>query len=71
MNKYGDVTGLPDHGSPADRGSSDRYYGRVYDPHWWPEGAYTGCRIEKAQMTKDQIKEYSDAYYSETDRKEW
>jgi len=27
---------LPKHGSPQDRGSADRYYGRPYDPHFYP-----------------------------------
>ena len=34
------------HGSPTDRGSADRYYGRPYDPHWYPEGTGNGKRVE-------------------------
>ena len=26
------------HGSPKDRGSADRYYGRPFEPHWYPQG---------------------------------
>ena len=59
------------HGSPMDRGSSDRYYGRPYDPHWYPDGAYIGKRIELADMTVEQIVDYSYGYNNETDRKDW
>jgi len=59
------------HGGPMDRGSSDRYYGRPFDPHYWPEGTYIGKRVEKVDMTVDQITEYTYGYNNETDRKEW
>ena len=59
------------HGGPMDRGSSDRYYGRSYDPHYWPEGTYIGKRVELADMSADQITEYTYGYNNETDRKEW
>jgi hypothetical protein len=54
-----------------DRGSGDRYYGRSYDPHYWPEGTYIGERVELADMTVDQITEYTYGYNNETDRKVW
>ena len=54
-----------------DRGSADRYYGRPFDPHYWPEGSYIGERVEMADMTVDQIKDYEYGYNNETDRKEW
>lgn len=59
------------HGSPMDRGSADRYYGRPFDPHYWPEGSYIGERVEMADMTVDQINKYTYGYNNETDRKEW
>lgn len=62
---------LPNHGSPADRGGADRYYGRPYDPHWYPEGTYKGQRVEEHQMTARQVKEYTDAWLQEEDRKDW
>ena len=43
--------GLPKHGSPQDRGSADRYYGRPYNPHWYPSGTHKGKRIGKDQMS--------------------
>lgn len=59
------------HGGPLDRGSADRYYGRPYDPHYWPEGTYKGYRVEKADMTVDQIEAYKYGYDNEEDRKDW
>ena len=61
----------PKHGGPLDRGSADRYYGRPFDPHYWPEGTYKGTRVEEADMTVDQIEEYTYGYNSENDRKDW
>ena len=52
----------PKHGSPADRGSADAYYGRNYDPHYWPLGTYVGDRVEMKDMTPDEIVLYSTAY---------
>ena len=59
------------YGSPGDRGSADRYYGRGRHPHWYPNG--TGCppRVEVHEMTKAQIKEYNEGFDNETDRKLW
>ena len=61
----------PRHGGPLDRGSADRYYGRPFDPHYWPEGTYKGTRVEEADMTVDQIEEYTYGYNNENDRKDW
>ena len=61
----------PKHGGPLDRGSADRYYGRPFDPHYWPEGTYKGIRVEEADMTVDQIEEYTYGYNNENDRKDW
>lgn len=30
------------HGGPYDRGSADAWYGRDFDPHYWPQGTYNG-----------------------------
>lgn len=55
------------HGSPADRGSADAYYGRRKDPHKWPMGTGKGERVELT--CPDEIAEYNDAYDNEDDRK--
>jgi hypothetical protein len=50
------------HGSPYDRGSADSYYGRGFDPHYWPQGTYNGTRVEMAQMTAYEITAYTAGY---------
>lgn len=62
---------LPEHGSPQDRGSADRYYGRTYSPHWYPNGTGHEPRIEIYDMTSDEIFQYSYGWNNEEDRKEW
>ena len=63
--------GIPKNGSPQDRGSADRYYGRDYNPHWYPNGTGKGDRIELASMTPAEIVEYTYGYNNEEDRKNW
>ena len=59
------------HGSPQDRGSADSYYGRRYEPHWYPNGTGKGVRITEELMTDNQIAEYKYGYQKEEDRKDW
>jgi hypothetical protein len=62
---------MDEHGSPADRGSADAYYGRHKDPHYWPEGTHRGKRVEAKDMTPEELAAYNEAYDNETDRKNW
>lgn len=50
------------HGSPYDRGSADKYYGRDVDPHYFVGHSYTSERISVEQMTLQQIAEYHLGY---------
>ena len=59
------------HGSPKDRGSADRYYGRPFEPHWYPKGTYNGKRIEVDEMSSDQVEEYKEGWNNEINRKNW
>ena len=59
------------HGGPADRGSADRYYGRPYDPHYFVGASYQTSRVGLEGMTRSEIAEYTHAFNSETDRKDW
>ena len=59
------------HGSPRDRGSADRYYGRPFNPHWYPEGTGKGSRVELQDMTADEIVAYTKGFNEEEDRKDW
>lgn len=62
---------LPKHGSPQDRGSADRYYGRSYNPHFWPEGTEKGFKVTESQMTQSEIEAYKYGFENEEDRKNW
>jgi hypothetical protein len=50
------------HGSPRDRGMADSHYHRSPAPHYWPEGTGHGNRIDKEQMTPEQIEQYYAGY---------
>lgn len=43
-----------EHGSPKDRGSADSYYRRSRSPHCYKNNK----RIEKLEMTEEEISEY-------------
>ena len=62
---------IPEHGGPQDRGSADAYYGRNYDPHWYPLGTHKGERIESIDMSDSEIEEYKYGYENEDDRKDY
>lgn len=53
------------HRRPREAGSADRYYDRGYNPNF----AYNGYTYHEGEMTREQIQEYSNAYWGETDRK--
>lgn len=59
------------HGSPMDRGSADRYYGRPYHPHYYPNGTGYHPKVEGFRLSIQQIQEYNFGYDNEQDRKDW
>tara|TARA_R110000796_G_scaffold66451_1_gene152843 strand:+ start:1470 stop:1673 length:204 start_codon:yes stop_codon:yes gene_type:complete len=59
------------HGSPEDRGSADRYYGRPMQPHYFEGATHQSKEVTKEKMTEKQINEYVKAYENETNRKIW
>ena len=61
----------PEHGSPQDRGSADKYYGRQYKPHYYRHLKSKSIRITLDFMTDKQIQEYSEGYDTEEDKKDW
>ena len=50
------------HGGPYDRGSADRYYCRPFSPHYFKGDTYNSNKVERKDMTADQIKEYKEGY---------
>ena len=48
------------HGSLYDRGSADSYYGRMPDPHYWPEG--TGHGVKVVELNAAEVEEYMAGY---------
>jgi len=48
------------HGGLYDRGSADSYYGRMPDPHWYPEGTGRGEKI--TQLNPIETAEYMAGY---------
>jgi len=62
------------HGSCADRGSADSYYGRQFNPHYYVGATYSSDRVERDQMADDEIAAYKAGYdENEADRhfKNW
>lgn len=49
-----------EHGSLYDRGSADSYYGRVPDPHWYPEGTGHGAKV--TALNEAELAEYHAGY---------
>ena len=62
---------IPEHGSPQDRGSVDRYYGRPFHPHWYPQGTYHGEEVPVEEMSEEEIAAYEYGYENELSRKLW
>ncbi len=50
------------HGGPYDRGSADSYYRRGYNPHYYVGGTHQSEKIEKGQMTPEEIEAYNAGY---------
>ena len=62
------------HGGPFDRGGTDFWYNRGYDPHYYEGGTYTSKRIEKEDMTPEELAAYRAGYEEASqqgDQKDW
>ena len=59
------------HGSPYDRGSADRYYGRPANPHFYAGDTYSSDRFDIHTMTQEEIDEYYRGYNEEEGQKDW
>ena len=47
------------HGGPYDCGSADNYYGRPFNPHYWPGGTGKGLSIGTASMEPEEVEAYA------------
>ena len=61
---------IPRHGSPQDRGGADAYYRRPYNPHYYVDDTYNSERVERENMTADEIAAYNYGYENQEDRKD-
>ena len=59
------------HGGPWDRGSADAYYQRPFNPHYFKGDTYSSEKVERKDMTKEEIAAYEDGYSFDEDTKEW
>lgn len=62
------------HGGPWDRGSADSYYGRGSNPHYYKGATYSSPKVEKEQMTPEEIEAYLAGYADNEDQgnfKDW
>ena len=50
------------HGGPFDRGGADYWYNRGYEPHYFKGGTYTSDRVEKNDMTPEELAAYRAGY---------
>lgn len=60
------------HGGPFDRGSADSYYHRGIQPHYYVGASITSERVEKDDMTEQELLEYYAGFeYNETVNQDW
>jgi hypothetical protein len=62
------------HGGAYDRGSADSYYSRGYNPHYYVAGTGTSLRVEKKDMTVEEIAAYTAGFNDNEqfgDKKDW
>lgn len=58
------------HGGAYDRGGADAYYERPFDPHYFVDGTHSSPRVAVAEMTPDEILQYTVGYL-ENHSNEW
>ncbi len=50
------------HGGPFDRGTADSWYSRGENPHYFVGGTYMSTKVEKADMTEQDLADYMAGY---------
>lgn len=62
------------HGGPFDRGSADSWYSRGMNPHYYKGATYDSTRVERDDMTAEEIEQYYAGYEWNEElggKKEW
>lgn len=55
------------HGGPYDRGSADAYYRRPFNPHYYKGNTHSTDRVERDDMTPEEIEAYTAGYQFQQD----
>ena len=59
------------HGGPYDRGGADSYYRRGCRPHYYTADTHNSTRVEREDMTDEQIRAYEAGYKDNEDAGEF
>ena len=59
------------HDGPYDRGSADAYYRRRFEPHYFKGATYSSEKVDRVDMTSEEIDQYTKGYEEQTDFKDW
>jgi len=70
-SEYGRREVFTRHGGAYDRGSADAYYHRPPEPHYFTGDTYSSTKIEKVDMSGEEVAAYMAGYSETYDRKDW
>jgi len=70
-SEYGNREVFTRHGGAYDRGSADAYYHRPPEPHYFTGDTYSSTKIEKVDMSGEEVAAYMAGYNETYDRKDW
>jgi hypothetical protein len=70
-SEYGRREVFTRHGGAYDRGSADAYYHRPPEPHYFTGDTYSSTKIEKVDMSGEEVAAYMAGYNETYDRKDW
>ena len=70
-SEYGRREVFTRHGGAYDRGSADAYYHRPPEPHFFTGDTYSSTKIEKVDMSGEEVAAYMAGYNETYDRKDW
>jgi len=59
------------HGGPYDRGSADKYYNRMFNPHYFVGATYSSECVIMTDPETDEYKQYAKGYNDQVETKDW